>query len=82
MKKRLTEVAVTKRVGDRKGWIEAYDQVTRGLMLCVTPHGKKSESMVYRVTTGNYSRLNLEDAQAHCRKAIELVLSTRSRSGR
>ncbi|MEO0330031.1 MAG: integrase arm-type DNA-binding domain-containing protein, partial [Pseudomonadota bacterium] len=49
MKKRLTEASVKSMSADPKKRIEIYDEVATGLMLRISPSGKKSWSVVYRV---------------------------------
>ena len=87
MKKRLTEIAVQRLAPDPKKRLEIFDQLALGLVLRVTPSGKKTWSMMYRVagadvdgkrgplrrhTLGSFPLLDLKAARARHHDAMEL----------
>lgn len=88
MKKKLTEMAVAKLTPEAGKRLEIFDTLTPGLALRITEGGKKSWSVLYRVagrgaggkrgplrrmTLGAYPLIDLRDARARARAAIDLA---------
>jgi len=88
MKKKLTEMAVSKIAPEAGRRLEVFDALTPGLALRVTEGGKKSWSVMYRVagrgdggnrgalrrmTLGAYPLIDLKAAREKARAAIDLA---------
>lgn len=88
MKKKLTEMAVSKIAPEAGRRLEVFDTLTPGLALRVTERGKKSWSVMYRVagrgtggnrgplrrmTLGAYPLIDLKAARDRARAAIDLA---------
>lgn len=88
MRKKLTEMAVSKLGPEQGRRLEVFDALTPGLALRVTEAGKKSWSVMYRVagrgeggtrgplrrmTLGPYPLLDLRNARERARSAFDLA---------
>jgi integrase len=88
MKKKLTEMAVSKIAPEAGRRLEVFDSLTPGLALRVTEGGRKSWSVMYRVagrgdggnrgalrrmTLGAYPLIDLKAAREKARAAIDLA---------
>lgn len=88
MKKKLTEMAVSKIAPEAGRRLEVFDTLTPGLALRVTEGGKKSWSVMYRVagrgtggnrgplrrmTLGAYPLIDLKAAREKAREALDLA---------
>ena len=88
MKKKLTEMAVSKIAPEAGRRLEVFDALTPGLALRVTEGGRKSWSVMYRVagrgdggnrgalrrmTLGAYPLIDLKAAREKARAAIDLA---------
>ncbi len=88
MKKKLTEMAVSKLAPEAGRRLEVFDTVTPGLALRITEGGKKSWSVMYRVagrgdggnrgplrrmTLGAYPLIDLKAARDKAREALDLA---------
>lgn len=88
MKKKLTEMAVSKIAPEAGKRLEVFDALTPGLALRVTEGGKKSWSVMYRVagrgtggnrgplrrmTLGAYPLIDLKAAREKAREALDLA---------
>lgn len=88
MRKKLTEISVSKLTPLPDKRLEVFDTLTPGLCLRVTERGKKSWTVVYRVagrgeggnrgtlrrmTLGAYPLIDLKGARERAREAIELA---------
>jgi integrase len=88
MKKKLTEMAVSKIAPEAGKRLEVFDTLTPGLALRITEAGKKSWSVMYRVagrgeggnrgplrrmTLGAYPLIDLKGAREKARAAIDLA---------
>lgn len=88
MKKKLTEMAVSKLAPEAGRRLEVFDTLTPGLALRITEGGKKSWSVMYRVagrgdggnrgplrrmTLGAYPLIDLKAAREKAREALDLA---------
>lgn len=88
MKKKLTEMAVSKLAPEAGRRLEVFDTLTPGLALRITEGGKKSWSVMYRVagrgdggnrgplrrmTLGAYPLIDLKAARDKAREALDLA---------
>jgi integrase len=88
MRKKLTEVAVSKLVPIPDKRLEIFDTLTPGLCLRITEKGKKSWTVVYRVagqgegglrgrlrrmTLGSYPLIDLKEARDKARSAVDMA---------
>lgn len=88
MQKRLTEAVVEKLKADPKRRVEIHDALVPGLRLQISPNGKKSWSLMYKVagasidgkrgankrmTLGEYPLLGLKAAREMCLAAKDLA---------
>lgn len=88
MKKKLTEMAVSKLAPEAGRRLEVFDTLTPGLALRITESGKKSWSVMYRVagrgeggnrgglrrmTLGAYPLIDLKAAREKARAALDLA---------
>jgi integrase len=88
VKKKLTEVAVSKLAPEAGRRLEVFDTLTPGLALRITEGGKKSWSVMYRVagrgeggnrgplrrmTLGAYPLIDLKAAREKARAALDLA---------
>ncbi|MEQ8663117.1 MAG: integrase arm-type DNA-binding domain-containing protein [Gammaproteobacteria bacterium] len=82
MRKRLTEITVTRLKAPDSGRLEVHDTITSGFGVRVTPQGARTYFVLYRVagdrklrrlTLGDARKLKLADARQRAQEALALA---------